>query len=160
MATPDLIRLDIVVDEEQYDTVAGLLVRNISYGWEEDSLPTGETRFRVHCDNAIVQENLLSALRAWLPGLDVEQTSIPRQDWTVAWREFFTPVRAGQFIVLPPWLFESTPLEGRKPIIIEPKSAFGTRPDGAFCEGRGIPHDRGKRSWTVHCKESYTADGR
>ena len=25
MATPDLIRLDIVVDEEQYDTVAGLL---------------------------------------------------------------------------------------------------------------------------------------
>ena len=126
MATPDLIRLDIVVDEEQYDTVAGLLVRNISYGWEEDSLPTGETRFRVHCDNAIVQENLLSALRAWLPGLDVEQTSIPRQDWTVAWREFFTPVRAGQFIVLPPWLFESTPLEGRKPIIIEPKSAFGT----------------------------------
>lgn len=68
MATPDLIRLDIVVDEEQYDTAAGLLVRNISYGWEEDSLPTGETRFRVHCDNAIVQENLLSALRAWLPG--------------------------------------------------------------------------------------------
>lgn len=45
------------------------------------------------------------------------------------------------------------------------KSAAGTgsgeeRPDGAFCEGRGIPHDRGKRSWTVHCKESYTADGR
>ena len=37
------------------------------------------------------------------------------------------------------------------------KSAAGTgsgeeRPDGAFCEGRGIPHDRGKRSWTVHCK--------
>ena len=85
---------------DRYDTVAGLLVRNISYGWEEDSLPTGETRFRVHCDNAIVQENLLSALRAWLPGLDVEQTSIPRQDWTVAWREFFTPVRAGQFIAV------------------------------------------------------------
>ena len=140
MATPDLIRLDIVVDEEQYDTVAGLLVRNISYGWEEDSLPTGETRFRVHCDNAIVQENLLSALRAWLPGLDVEQTSIPRQDWTVAWREFFTPVRAGQFIVLPPWLFESTPLEGRKPIIIEPKSAFGT----------------GHHNTTVLCLEAIT----
>ena len=140
MATPDLIRLDIVVDEEQYDTAAGLLVRNISYGWEEDSLPTGETRFRVHCDNAIVQENLLSALRAWLPGLDVEQTSIPRQDWTVAWREFFTPVRAGQFIVLPPWLFESTPLEGRKPIIIEPKSAFGT----------------GHHNTTVLCLEAIT----
>lgn len=140
MSTPDLIRLDIVVDEEQYDTVAGLLVRNISYGWEEDSLPTGETRFRVHCDNAIVQENLLSALRAWLPGLDVEQSSVPRQDWTVAWREFFTPVRAGQFIVLPPWLLESTPPEGRKPIVIEPKSAFGT----------------GHHNTTVLCLEAIT----
>lgn len=29
-----------------------------------------------------------------------------------------------------------------------------------FVRGRGIPHDRGKRSWTVHCKESYTVDGR
>ena len=87
-----------------------------------------------------MQENLLSALRAWLPGLDVEQTSIPRQDWTVAWREFFTPVRAGQFIVLPPWLFESTPLEGRKPIIIEPKSAFGT----------------GHHNTTVLCLEAIT----
>ena len=123
MSTPDLIRLDIVVDEEQYDTVAGLLVRNISYGWEEDSLPTGETRFRVHCDNAIVQENLLSALRAWLPGLDVEQSSVPRQ-----------------FIVLPPWLLESTPPEGRKPIVIEPKSAFGT----------------GHHNTTVLCLEAIT----
>lgn len=59
MATPDLIRLDIVVDEEQYDTAAGLLVRNISYGWEEDSLPTGETRFRVHCDNAIDRKSVV-----------------------------------------------------------------------------------------------------
>ena len=58
----------------------------------------------------------------------------------MAWREFFTPVRAGQFIVLPPWLFESTPLEGRKPIIIEPKSAFGT----------------GHHNTTVLCLEAIT----
>ncbi|MFQ8735160.1 MAG: 50S ribosomal protein L11 methyltransferase [Bilophila wadsworthia] len=138
MATPDLIRLDIVVDEEQYDTVAGLLVRNISYGWEEDSLPTGETRFRVHCDNAIVQETPQRAA-AWLPGLTPTDQH-PASGWTVAWREFFTPVRAGQFIVLPPWLFESTPLEGRKPIIIEPKSAFGT----------------GHHNTTVLCLEAIT----
>lgn len=29
-------------------------------------------------------------------------------------------------MVLPPWLLDTTPLEGRKPIVIEPKSAFGT----------------------------------
>ena len=140
MDTPDLVRLDILAGEDQYDTVTGLLVRNISYGWEEESLPTGETRFRVHCDNAIVQENLLSALKSWLPGITVEQTNVPRQDWTVAWREFFTPVRAGQFIVLPPWLVVSTPLEDYDPIIIEPKSAFGT----------------GHHNTTVLCLEAIT----
>ena len=107
---------------------------------EEDSLPTGETRFRVHCDNAIVRENLLSALRAWLPGLEVEESAVPRQDWTVAWREFFTPVRAGRFLVLPPWLVASTPAEGRQPIVIEPKSAFGT----------------GHHNTTVLCLEAIT----
>ncbi len=140
MSAPDLVRLDILADEEQYDTVTGLLVRIVSYGWEEDSLPTGETRFRVHCDNAIVRENLLSALRAWLPGLEVEESAVPRQDWTVAWREFFTPVRAGRFLVLPPWLVASTPAEGRQPIVIEPKSAFGT----------------GHHNTTVLCLEAIT----
>ena len=126
MAETDLVRLEIVVEDDEYDVVAGLLVRNISYGWEEESLPTGETLFRVHCDNAIVQERLVGALHAWVPGLRLEQTRVPRQDWTVAWREFFTPVKAGAFVVLPPWLLDTTPLEGRKPIVIEPKSAFGT----------------------------------
>ena len=42
--------------------------------------------------------------------------------------------------MLPPWLFESTPLEGRKPIIIEPKSAFGT----------------GHHNTTVLCLEAIT----
>lgn len=140
MSAPDLVRLDILADEEQYDTVTGLLVRIVSYGWEEDSLPTGETRFRVHCDNAIVRENLLSALRAWLPGLEVEESAVPRQDWTVAWREFFTPVRAGRFLVLPPWLVDSTPAEGRQAIVIEPKSAFGT----------------GHHNTTVLCLEAIT----
>lgn len=140
MSAPDLVRLDILADEEQYDTVTGLLVRIVSYGWEEDSLPTGETRFRVHCDNAIVRENLLSALRAWLPGLEVEESAVPRQDWTVAWREFFTPVRAGRFLVLPPWLVASTPAEGRQAIVIEPKSAFGT----------------GHHNTTVLCLEAIT----
>ena len=126
MSESDLIRLEIIVEDDDYDAATGLLVRIVSYGWEEESLPTGETLFRVHCDNAIILERLLSALHAWLPGVRLEQSRIPRQDWTLAWREFFTPVKAGSFIVLPPWLVETTPLEGKKPIVIEPKSAFGT----------------------------------
>ncbi|MEG2140391.1 MAG: 50S ribosomal protein L11 methyltransferase, partial [Bilophila sp.] len=108
MSAPELIRLDIVVAEDRFDVVTGLLVQHISYGWEEDSLPTGETLFRVHCDNTIVHERLTSALRAAMPDVNLVQTAVPVQDWTVAWREFFTPVRAGSFIVLPPWLLDTT----------------------------------------------------
>lgn len=140
MSAPELIRLDIVVEEDQIDVVTGLLVQTISYGWEEDSLPTGETLFRVHCDNTIVHERLVSALQSSVPGLRLEQTIVPVQDWTVAWREFFTPVQAGSFLVLPPWLLASTPAEGRLPIVIEPKSAFGT----------------GHHNTTVLCLEAIT----
>ena len=140
MAEARLIRLDITADEEQYDTVVGLLVRNISYGWEEESLPTGEILFRVHCDNTMVHENLSTALRAWLPDLPVQESVVVMQDWTEAWKDFFTPVRAGKFVVLPPWLLDSTPLEGRSPIVIEPKSAFGT----------------GHHNTTVLCLEAIT----
>lgn len=140
MTQDTLVRLEIVADEDQYDVITGILVRNISYGWEEQALPTGETLFRVHCDNAIVQERLLGELNAWVPCLNLEQSTIPREDWTVAWREFFTPVKAGKFVVLPPWLVESTPLEGRQRIVIEPKSAFGT----------------GHHNTTVLCLEAIT----
>ena len=141
MAEGTLTRLEIIADEEEYDVITGLLVRTISYGWEEETLPTGETLFRVHCDNAIVQERLLSALHAWLPGVRLEQTTIPREDWTLAWREFFTPVAAGKFLVLPPWLLASTPTEGRQVLVIEPKSAFGT----------------GHHNTTVLCLEAITS---
>lgn len=139
-SSADLVRLDITVVETQVDTVTGVLVRLISYGWEEESLPTGETLFRVYCDNAIVLEGLTGALRAFAPEALLVQTTVARQDWTVAWRAFFTPVTAGAFLVLPPWLQESTPLEGHLPIIIEPKSAFGT----------------GHHATTVLCLEAIT----
>lgn len=122
----DLIRLDLFADEDHVDSVTGILVRNISYGWEEESLATGETCFRIHCDNAEIAERLDAELRARAPFVRVERATVPRQDWTAAWRDFFTPIKAGTFLVLPPWLVASTPAEGRKPIVIEPKSAFGT----------------------------------
>lgn len=122
----DLVRLELFAEEGDVDNVTGILVRAVSYGWEEESLPTGETCFRVHCDNADIAERIDAELGARAPAVRVERSGVPRQDWTAAWREFFTPVPAGRFLVLPPWLADSTPLEGRIPIIIEPKSAFGT----------------------------------
>ncbi len=105
----------------------GLLALHISFGWEEESLPTGETCFRIHCENREFIENLVKEIRVVLPFANIEIHEIPNEDWTQAWREFFTPIACGDnFLVLPPWLQDSTPLEGRKAIVIEPKSAFGT----------------------------------
>lgn len=113
--------------ENQVELVTGLLALHVPFGWQEQSLPTGETRFSVHCDNAVFVDNLVTELQARIPALCVEKTQIANQDWTKAWREFFTPVPCGKrFLVLPPWLRGTTPLEGRLPIVIEPKSAFGT----------------------------------
>lgn len=123
----DLIRLELVVPEASTDVVTGLLFRLVSFGWEEESLATGETRFRIHCDNAELVHTVRHHVCAVAPDALCEQSNVPDQDWTAAWREFFTPVCCGRFVVLPPWLVsEVENFAPRLPIVIEPKSAFGT----------------------------------
>lgn len=135
---PQLIRLDIIVSEEASELASGLLALKVPFGWEEESLPTGEIRLRIHCENATFIEELITDLKAVLPDAEFVRTEIEAQDWTSAWREFFTPVPVGtRFLVVPPWLRDSVELEGRHAIVIEPKSAFGTghHPTTALCLG-------------------------
>lgn len=118
---------EIVAAEEELDALWGVLALRVSFGWEEESLPTGETRVRVYNLNRPFIDGLAAAVRSAIPmaGVEVREVSLP--DWREAWKQFFTPVACGtRFLVLPPWLAGTTPLEGRWPIHIEPKSAFGT----------------------------------
>ena len=122
-----LYRLEIVAQEEAYDRVCGLLTLEVSFGWEEENLPSGETRFRIHCE----QEDFLSALqeriRRAVPEARQTLSAVEEKDWMDAWKQFFTPVRCGsRFVVLPPWLADSPECADRTAILIEPKSAFGT----------------------------------
>ncbi len=122
-----LYRCQIVVEEEAVEILWGLLALHISFGWEEESLPTGETLFRVHCENKEFITTLTQAVQAQVPMASIEVSEVEQKDWTEAWREYFTPIACGaRFMVLPPWLMESTDLEGRQAVVIEPKSAFGT----------------------------------
>lgn len=121
-----LVRLDILASEDAAEDVVGVLAMLAEDGWEEEDLPTGETRFRVHSEDSAFAERLEGALRS-LPGdVQIERSAIARQDWTSTWRQFFTPVVCGDFVVLPPWLSHCEEARGRKSIVIEPKSAFGT----------------------------------
>lgn len=122
---PALHRLDIVVPEADFPLAEALVARHVSFGWEEESLPTGETRLRVHCEEDQVLDALAGEVRGLLPEAVLSRVEVPAQDWMAAWRDFFTPVPVGDFLILPPWLADSDP-QGRLPILIEPKSAFGT----------------------------------
>ncbi len=122
-----LLRLKITVSEDYIELLWGLLAMHINFGWEEESLPTGETLFTVHAESKDFIDELTESIKQNLPQAIVDVDEIAQEDWTTAWREFFTPITCGErFIVLPPWLRDSTDLGGRTPIIIEPKSAFGT----------------------------------
>lgn len=120
-------RLEIVVAESDYDCATGLLALEVPFGWEEQSLPTGETRFRVHCEQKDFLERLQQLLKQTAPAAESALSELEETDWLAAWRQFFTPVCCGNhFVVLPPWLADTQDFPGRTPILIEPKSAFGT----------------------------------
>jgi len=137
----DLIRISIVIAAdcpEDLETVDAVLALAVPFGWEEESLPDGSVRLRVHTDNPAFCEQLLATLRAELPRAEVTRDSVPDTDWTLAWRDFFTPVPCGtHFMVIAPWMIDTVDLEGRTPIVIEPKTAFGTghHPTTALCLG-------------------------
>lgn len=120
-------RLEIVVAESEYDCATGLLALEVPFGWEEQSLPTGETRFRIHCEQKDFLERLQRLLKQTVPAAESALSELEETDWLAAWRQFFTPVCCGKhFVVLPPWLADTPDFPGRTSILIEPKSAFGT----------------------------------
>ena len=122
-----IFRLDIVAQEGDFDRISGLLTLGVSFGWEEESLATGETRFRVHCEQEDFLQKLRESVSHAAPETHCTLEALEAQDWLSAWRQFFTPVCCGsRFVVLPPWLAESPDFPGRTPVLIEPKSAFGT----------------------------------
>ena len=133
----DLFRMDITVQEENVDLVTGIMALfAAAFGWEEESLPTGETRFTVHAENPRFCQELRTELAARAPDALVEQRTVPNKDWVLIWRDFFTPVPIqDQFVVIAPWMREQFPEKSPVPLIIEPKFAFGTghHPTTALC---------------------------
>lgn len=124
---PELQRLEITVPAEQEDMLSAVLAMNVPYGWQEDVLATGEIKAIVHAEHAVFMAELEQAVTSALPDALLARSSVPHTDWTVAWREFFTPVEAGsRFLVLAPWMEKERAATTRTPIIIEPKTAFGT----------------------------------
>jgi ribosomal protein L11 methyltransferase len=109
------------------ELVTALLAVSVQYGWEEEDRPSGKTLFRIHAPNKEFILELETELKAHLPGLEIVLDAVEELNWVESWKEFFTPVEAGsRFVVLPPWMEEEKNNSSRIPVIIEPKTAFGT----------------------------------
>ncbi len=132
-----LLRVDITAPDrgDLAERVEAWLSERTAQGWEETPVEDGAVRFRVHLEDAPPARDFADeAVRDW-PDLAVEVSSIEEEDWGAAWMAFFTPIEVGGvYEILPPWM-EGKDTGDRKPILIEPKMAFGTghHPTTALC---------------------------
>ena len=126
-----LTRLDCILPgtytTEDADKLLALLALHVPHGWEEQSLPTGELICTVYCTVPESVRFLRDIVVRSLPCATVRVTAEEEKDWAEAWKAFFTPVEGGEhFLVLAPWMEKEREQTKRIPIIIEPKTAFGT----------------------------------
>lgn len=65
------------------------------------------------------------AIRAALPHLSIEAVDLPDEDWAAKSQRSLTAVRAGRFIIAPPWALPPDDVDATV-IVIEPSMGFGT----------------------------------
>ncbi|MHC1790424.1 50S ribosomal protein L11 methyltransferase [Solidesulfovibrio sp.] len=159
-----LLRVEITAaGGEQAELVEAWLSQRAAQGWEEDALDDGAAvRFRVHLEDApLAREFAAEAARDW-PGLSVAVSTIEEEDWGAAWMAFFTPIEVGGiYEILPPWMADHD-TAGRRPILIEPKMAFGTghHPTTALClEAFAAAHEAGRIAPAMRFLDLGTGSG-
>ena len=87
--------------------------------------PPSPLHWNVCFSDAGERERAAEAIRSAVPHLSIEQLDLPDEDWAARSQQSLKAVRAGRFIVAPPW---DLPTEGAGAtvIVIEPSMGFGT----------------------------------
>ena len=87
--------------------------------------PPTPLHWNVCFSDAGERERAAEAIRGAAPHLSIEQLDLPDEDWAARSQQSLKAVRAGRFIVAPPW---DLPAEGAGAtvIVIEPSMGFGT----------------------------------
>lgn len=71
------------------------------------------------------RDRAADAIRASLPGLSIESVDLPDEDWAARSQASLKAIRAGSFIVAPPWDLPPEDVDATV-IVIEPSMGFGT----------------------------------
>jgi ribosomal protein L11 methyltransferase len=93
--------------------------------------PPAPLHWRVFFDSAAARDRARDAVEAAFPTLSVGPDDVPDEDWAARSQRALTAVRAGRFIVAPPWDVPADAAvdagtSGSRLIIIEPSRGFGT----------------------------------
>lgn len=87
--------------------------------------PPTPLHWTVCFNDADERDRAAEALRARLPHLAVAPVDLPDEDWAARSQQSLTAVRAGRFIVAPPWDLPPEAVDATV-IVIEPSMGFGT----------------------------------
>ena len=87
--------------------------------------PPSPLHWTVCFNDAAERDRAADAIHDALPHLAIERVDLPDEDWAARSQQSLTAVRAGRFIVAPPW---DLPVgeSGATVIVIEPSMGFGT----------------------------------
>jgi len=131
-----LTRLTMIVEDHEQDLLSAMLALAVPHGWEENPMPDGKRGATAHFVLASAADETAARFTAFFPEGTLLRDEVVQENWAEAWKEFFTPVEGGtHFLVLAPWMEKERAETTRQPIIIEPKTAFGTGHHGttALC---------------------------
>lgn len=87
--------------------------------------PPSPVRWRVFFETAADRDGVRLAIADALPHLSLSIADIPDEDWAARSQRSLTAIRAGDYIVAPPWDLPAD-LDGARLIVIEPSMGFGT----------------------------------
>ncbi|MBA4357243.1 MAG: 50S ribosomal protein L11 methyltransferase [Desulfovibrio sp.] len=133
--TTSLLKIEFSLSPADYDAAVVFLSGAIQHGWEESQAVDGTTHFSTYLEDHAAGLEVARQIKALWPDCGIRTAESMSQDWSLSWREFFTPIECGgRFEILPPWLSGESH-DNLTPIIIEPKMAFGTghHPTTALC---------------------------
>ena len=87
--------------------------------------PPTPLHWNVCFSDAGERERAADAIRSLVPGLSIAAADLPDEDWAARSQQSLTAIRAGRFIIAPPWDLPQEPVEATV-IVIEPSMGFGT----------------------------------
>jgi ribosomal protein L11 methyltransferase len=87
--------------------------------------PPTPLHWNVCFEDAGARSRAAEAIRAAVPHLSIEAVDLPDEDWAARSQRSLTAVRAGRFIIAPPWDVPPDD-DDATVIVIEPSMGFGT----------------------------------